>query len=376
MRKQKNKMLIIIISIVFAIIAINMFTNRNTYVVRKSDKIKVQDVTIYNESINLKFNNTLNHKIDLVNKQNLKEKVEYNTKAKVDLGIEASEIAEGDYYLMSAGKYLTIKPEFTPIEFYTITRENQNYKMTISYDYKAKALLVSKVLSELPENSYDIVIDPGHGGDDVGSVAVDGITSEKDLSLKISSILKDKLENLGYKVKMTRESDQNPGNIANLEEYGKGSRVGIPYETNAKMFISMHYNTGGGSGYEVYSSVNTSNQFVNQVQKQLNQTLNASNKVSYCEQGNCKVPLTYETNDHQDDLIDYFFAVREVGGRSIPTLSEKNIYRQNTTGAEGIILESGYIDDYNELAILSDANTMDKICEQLAKAIDQYIKEQ
>ncbi len=376
MGKEKQKMLIIAISIIIAIVAINMFINRNTHAVRKSDKIEIQDVTVYNESINLKFDNRLNHKIDLVNKRNLKEKVEYNTKEKVDLGIEASEIAEGDYYLMSEDKYLTVKPKFIPIEFYTITREGENYKITISYDHKAKALLINKVVSELPENSYDIVIDPGHGGDDVGSVAVDGTTSEKDLSLKISKILKGKLEELGYKVKMTRESDENPGNIENLEEYGKGSRVGIPYEANAKMFISMHYNTGGGSGYEVYSSVNTSNQFVNQVQKQLNQTLSASNKVSYCEQGNCKVPLTYETNDQKDDLIDYFFAVREVGGRSIPTLSEKNIYRQNTTGAEGIILESGYIDDYNELAILSDTNKMDKICEQLAKAIDQYIKEQ
>ncbi len=353
-----------------------MFINRNAYTVRMSQKIEVQDVTVYNESINLKFNNTLNHIIDLVNKQNLKEKVEYNTKQKVDLGIEANEISEGEFYLMSDGQYLTIKPEFTPIEFYTITREKQNYKITISYDYQAKALLISKVLSELPENSYDIVIDPGHGGDDVGSVAVDGVTSEKDLSLEISKILKVKLEDMGYKVKMTRESDENPGNIENLEEYGKGSRVGIPYEANAKMFISMHYNTGGGSGYEVYSSVNASNQFVSDIQKQLNQTLNASNKVSYCDEGNCKVPLTYETNNHQDDLIDYFFAVREVGGRSIPTFSEKNIYRHNSTGAEGIILESGYIDDYNELAILSNTDTMNEICEQLAKAIDQYIKEQ
>ncbi len=376
MGKQKQKMLIIVISVIIAIITINMFANRNTHAVRKSAKIEIEDVTVYNESINLKFNNTLNHKIYLVNKRNLKEKIEYNTKSQVDLGIEASKIAEGEYYLLSDDKYLTIKSEFTPIEFYTITRDEKNYKITISYDHRAKALLINKVLSELPENSYDIVIDPGHGGDDVGSVAVDGVTSEKDLSLEISKILKVKLEDMGYKVKMTRESDENPGNIENLEEYGKGSRVGIPYEANAKMFISMHYNTGGGSGYEIYSSVNTSNQFVSDVQKQLNQTLNASNKVSYCEQGNCKVPLTYETNDHKDDLIDYFFAVREVGGRSIPTLSEKNIYRQNATGAEGIILESGYIDDYNELATLSDNKTMDKICEQLAKAIDQYIKEQ
>ncbi len=376
MTNTKNKIIIVIAVILVSMFAFFIFGDANARKIKKMEKIKLDDITVYNESINVDYSNSKEHTIDLVKSDDLKEKTTYQTTENADEGIEASEIENGKYYLADGEKYLTSPDQFETIEFYTLTRDNVNQHIVISYNHQADAIMLSKEDAELPAEVYDIVIDPGHGGDDTGSIGVDGTTLEKDMALMISQKLKTDLEEMGYKVKMTRESDENPGNIANLEEYGEGSRIGIPYESQAKLFISMHYNTGGGSGYEVYSSVNTSNQFVSEIQNAINESLDRSQKVNYCEQGNCKVPLTYETLDSNDDDVDYFFAVREVGGRSIPTFSEKNIYRENTTGAEGIILESGYIDNLEELKYLNDEETMEKITAELSTAIDKYIKEQ
>src|SRR5690606_8956019 len=52
-----------------------------------------------------------------------------------------------------------------------------------------------------------ILIDPGHGGIDGGAKSKSGVI-EKDINLQISLKLKDILEKKGYKVYLTRESDQ------------------------------------------------------------------------------------------------------------------------------------------------------------------------
>ena len=54
--------------------------------------------------------------------------------------------------------------------------------------------------------NYKIVIDPGHGGTDPGATANNII--EKDLTLKISKYMKDKLEGLGIPVSITRTNDE------------------------------------------------------------------------------------------------------------------------------------------------------------------------
>ena len=52
---------------------------------------------------------------------------------------------------------------------------------------------------------YDFVIDPGHGGKEIG--AENGIIAEKDLNLMISKYEKCRYESMGYKVYLTRHGD-------------------------------------------------------------------------------------------------------------------------------------------------------------------------
>ena len=84
-----------------------------------------------------------------------------------------------------------------------------------------------------------IMVDPGHGGYDVGAISVSG-HYEKDLTLTTSSLLKDTLETLGARVIMTRNSD---------EFIRLGSRVSLSNLINPDVFISLHYNSFPEAAY-------------------------------------------------------------------------------------------------------------------------------
>ncbi|UBH21511.1 N-acetylmuramoyl-L-alanine amidase [Macrococcus armenti] len=96
------------------------------------------------------------------------------------------------------------------------------------------------VQSEQPLKGKTIIIDPGHGGEDQGASSKKG-TKEKEITLKTSLMLRDKLKDEGATVVMTRTTD----------EYVKlGDRKG-----KADAFISIHADALDGSvphGLTVY----------------------------------------------------------------------------------------------------------------------------
>ena len=94
-----------------------------------------------------------------------------------------------------------------------------------------------------------IVIDAGHGGKDGGaSGALDGKTVlEKNLTLQMAIKTRDILTGKGYKVKLTRETDQYPTLKA---------RADFANNSNAAVFVSIHINSADSiptaSGTEVF----------------------------------------------------------------------------------------------------------------------------
>lgn len=96
---------------------------------------------------------------------------------------------------------------------------------------------------------YKVVIDAGHGGDDPGSSG-NGII-EKELTLKISQYMYDRLKKLGIPVTMTRTTDEtlNPTDRVNriLDAYGNNSNV---------IVVSNHINAGGGNNHCVTTMYN------------------------------------------------------------------------------------------------------------------------
>lgn len=74
------------------------------------------------------------------------------------------------------------------------------------YFLSRQAAQVSAELGK-QKNTETIMVDPGHGGKDPGMVGVGGL-EEKGINLEISLILRDVLEERGWNVLLTRESDK------------------------------------------------------------------------------------------------------------------------------------------------------------------------
>lgn len=88
-----------------------------------------------------------------------------------------------------------------------------------------------------------VFIDPGHGGGDPGAVG-NGL-KEKDLTLAIAlecrRVLLEEYE--GIEVKMSRTGDTYPSLSA---------RAKMANDWKARLFVSIHVNAGGGTGFESY----------------------------------------------------------------------------------------------------------------------------
>lgn len=89
-----------------------------------------------------------------------------------------------------------------------------------------------------------IVIDPGHGGHDTGAVGF-GL-QEKNITLDIALRLRSLLANYSD-VTLTRDSDV----FISLSD-----RAAIANKLGADLFVSIHVNAGGGTGFEsfIYNS--------------------------------------------------------------------------------------------------------------------------
>lgn len=106
-----------------------------------------------------------------------------------------------------------------------------------------------------------ILIDPGHGGFDGGTVAVDG-TMEKDINLLISLHLRDMLSVCGLNIVMTRDTDvstqsADAATIREKKVSDLNNRLSL-YE-GSTMVISIHqnhYTSSKYSGTQVFYSAN------------------------------------------------------------------------------------------------------------------------
>ncbi|MGB6739863.1 MAG: N-acetylmuramoyl-L-alanine amidase [Candidatus Cybelea sp.] len=98
----------------------------------------------------------------------------------------------------------------------------------------------------VPNNPRLIVIDPGHGGSDIGTMH--GGVSEAQLTLDMAKRLRDLLVAQGWQVKMTRETDVDvyqPNDSARDELQ---ARDDVANKAGARMFISIHVNAFINSG--------------------------------------------------------------------------------------------------------------------------------
>lgn len=120
--------------------------------------------------------------------------------------------------------------------------------------FLAAGLLVLRLRGALPggDDAFQVpeqiivCLDAGHGGTDAG--AVNGDRLEKNDNLRMALAVRDKLEAAGSErltVLMTRTDDT----FLELQQ-----RVDLANENGATLFVSLHRNSGGGKGVEVWTS--------------------------------------------------------------------------------------------------------------------------
>lgn len=345
----------------------------------KIEKVKLVLKDI--EEIEIPFE--INYTID-------KQLIEFNTSNQINTGIYLEEIPEGQYYILlkivvsnenvKSDKYYLLDntTKYESLEYYTITRNNRNKKINIdSGDYLLDGIFVPYMKmtvkkQRLPKDVYDIVIDPGHGGNDCG--AVKGEYFESKITLDYSIKLKNKLEELGLKVKLVRDSD------VSVNTYGTNGRAVIPNEVKAKYVFSIHLNstveTMRRGGVEVYSPPNSNLDFSKLIADnivKIAKTTYSPNEINKVDKGvyvrNYTKAEISEVGQDADRAgyskyrittdTPYFFMIRETGGIATGAYIDgrnknygRNLYYNSNMGVEGYLLELGFMScssDFNNV---------------------------
>jgi N-acetylmuramoyl-L-alanine amidase len=106
-------------------------------------------------------------------------------------------------------------------------------------------LVGGSALTRAQNRFTTIVVDPGHGGIDRGGIPGQRVP-EKIMTLDVSRRLKPLLERAGYRVIMTRNSD---------DFISLGTRVAIANAQRNAVFVCVHFNSApriGANGIETY----------------------------------------------------------------------------------------------------------------------------
>lgn len=237
------------------------------------------------------------------------------------------------YYLKEDGVYVT--------GTYTIDGSSHFFKDN------------GKWVQELPKGfekgryTKTIFLDPGHGGRDSGAYYY-GI-AEKDLNLQVSRKLRKRLEELGYTVLTSRDSDVDVDFVT--------ERSRMVNKTNADFFISIHFNATGNDttlnlGIQTYSYKEDAGypSKINQYWHNNPDRISESNRLA----ADLHSSLLTETGARDAGLLQATFAV----------LRE--------TAKPAVLLELGYMDNSEENQRIRSEQYQDKLVEGIIKGIQKY----
>lgn len=142
-------------------------------------------------------------------------------------------------------------------------------------------------------NDLQVVIDAGHGGEDLGAVA-NGV-NEKDLNLMISQYMYEQFRNKGIPVTLIRQTDET------ITPNERVRRILAAYGNNPNVVvISNHLNAGGGDGAEVIYALR-------------NDDLLARNILQALENAGQNIRTYYQRRLPSDTSKDYYFIHRDTG---------------------------------------------------------------
>ena len=328
--------------------------------------------------------------------------------ATINKGIELDKLDLGQYYVLlrvklnnsANAKYYTLKniSSYNDIEYYTITKNNENNKIEIAFlekdqeEKKCNYLSVKVSKANIEEEFYDFVIDSGHGGTDSGE-KLNGHT-EADITLEYAKDLKLKLEELGLKIKLTRD-EKNTDMYTSTNMYNDNGRITIACESKAKYLLSFHINNGnnGLSGLEIYAPTKSNLEFAKLMADKIieNGANSYSNNTGYKKAegvfvwnfnkamikqlANTANKKGYEPYPITTDT-PYQYTIREVGGLATNAYADgrnpsfgANRYYNSNQGIEAYQIELGYIKNDLEKIL----NNREAYVNSIAESVKEYL---
>ena len=195
--------------------------------------------------------------------------------------------------------------------------------------------------------SKTIFLDPGHGGRDSGAFYYN--VAEKDLNMQIYRKLRTKLEELGYKVLTSRDSDIDVDFIT--------ERSRMVNKTNSDIFISIHFNATGNA-YSKASGIQT---------------------YSYSDEPDYPSKINPYWHNHPDRISEskrlaaaiHSSLLAETGAKDAGQL-ERSFAVLRETAKPAVLLELGYMDNFTESQQIRDSRYQDKLVAGIVKGIQKY----
>lgn len=224
-----------------------------------------------------------------------------------------------------------------------------------------------------------VVIDPGHGGQEVGAAFSNGslVLREKDLNLKIGLYLAGLLRDRAFKVVVTRDSDWEV-NYPPLDITGDGrtnisddlqARVDIANETGADIFVSLHNNGSGSqeqSGTEIWYS--EGRPFSDHSRRLAQAVL--GNLVDYFR----SIGHPVVNRGLKDSTYFRFFGGQP---RNLFVLGPATSPRHpRATEMPGILVEALFVSNPREAALLSRGEVQEGIAQAIANGILNYFSQE
>ena len=237
----------------------------------------------------------------------------------------------------------------------------------------ADTAAASNKLSKKQKASKIIVLDPGHGGDDVGALSQNKKLREKDIVLNVSKKTASLLKERGYKVLFTRSNDR----FIKLR-----SRTSFANDKGAHLFISIHANAAPNkekakimNGIETYflspSRSERSMNAANLENKADTDEMNYFTKLSFLNFLNREKIIASNklAIDIQAGLLKSVRASYKVSDGGV---REAPFWVLVGALMPAVLIEIGYISHPEESQKIANSKYQDHIAKGIADGVDEY----
>ncbi len=227
--------------------------------------------------------------------------------------------------LQPYGIKMIIPVKNTTLVDYKQSFDNKQLSLQLTTPKDAEINKTGPLFIKRNPNVKTIVIDPGHGGSDVGATR-EGVY-EKDITLDISKRLAKILDKKGYNVLLIRDKDE----TVSLQD-----RVKYTEDNHGDLFVSIHVNssvTPEGVGLETHYFTDQSYDFAQVVHKEFAEAIKSKDR----------------------------------------GLFKSRFYVIKNTTCPSILVETGFISNPEERKELMTSERRQKTAEAIAKGIQKYL---